>query len=119
VPFQPAFRRRIDQRLDLPGLEVDLLCRLQRVAAIDEHRRLARQHHRHAGRSGKAGQPGKPLFGRRDIFVLLLIGAGNHESGELAPRQLLAECGQPRTQRHAAFRLLKGLEVGFEHRRAV
>ena len=51
-----------------------------------------------------------------DIFVLLLIGAGNHESGQLPPRQFLAEGGQPRGQRHAAFGFFECLEMGFEHR---
>ena len=88
---QPVFRRRIGQRLDMPGLAVDLLGGLQRIAAIDENGGLARQDDRHAGRAGEAGEPGQPLFGGRDILVLLLIGAGNHESGQLPPRQLLAE----------------------------
>ena len=96
-------------------MRVDLFGRLQGVAAVDENRGLLRQHDGHAGRSGKAGQPGQPLFGRRDIFVLLLIGAGNHESGQLAPRQFLAKRGQPRGQRDAAFGLLECLEMGFEH----
>ncbi len=115
VPGQPVFRWRVDQRLDMPGLAVDLLCRLQRVAAIDEHGRLAGQHDGQTRRAGEAGQPGQPLFRGRDIFVLLLIGAGNHESGQLAARQLLAEGGQPRGQRDAAFGLLECLEMGFEH----
>ena len=51
-----------------------------------------------------------------DIFVLLLIGAGNHEAGELAARQFLAKCGQPRGQRDAAFGVFECLEMGFEHR---
>ena len=51
-----------------------------------------------------------------DILVLLLIGAGNHESRQLPPRQLLAERGQPRGQRHAAFGFFECLEMGFEHR---
>ena len=51
-----------------------------------------------------------------DIFVLLLIGAGNHESRQLAPRQLLAKCRQPRRQRHPGFGVLECLENGFEHR---
>ena len=50
-----------------------------------------------------------------DIFVLLLIGAGNHESRQLAARQFLAEGAQPGGQRHAAFGLLECLEMGFEH----
>ena len=113
---QPVFRRRIDQRLDMPGLAVDLFGGLQRVAAVDEHGGLPGQHDRHAGRAGKAGQPGQPLFGGGDIFILLLIGAGNHESGQFPPRQLLAEGGQPRGQRDAAFGLFECLEMGFEHR---
>ena len=113
---QPAFRRRIDQRLDAPRRAVDLFCRLERIAAVDEHRGRLRQNDREAGRTGKAGEPGEPLFRGRDIFVLLLIGAGNYESGQLAPRQFLAKGGQPRPQRHAAFRLFECLEISFEHR---
>ena len=112
---QPVFRRRIGQRLDMPGLAVDLFGGLQRVAAIDENGGLARQDDRHAGRAGKAGEPGQPLFGGRDIFVLLLIGAGNHESRQLPPRQLLAKGGQPGGERHTAFGFFECLEMGFEH----
>ncbi len=113
---QPVFRRRIGQRLDMPGLAVDLLGGLQRIAAIDENGGLARQHDRHAGRAGEAGQPGQPLFGGRDIFVLLLIGAGNHESGQLPPRQFLAKRGQPSGECHAAFGFFECLKMSFEHR---
>ena len=38
---QPVFRRRIGQRLDMPGLAVDLFGGLQRIAAIDENGGLA------------------------------------------------------------------------------
>ena len=41
MPRQPAFRRRIGQRLDLPGLGIDLLGGLQGIAAVDEHSGLA------------------------------------------------------------------------------
>ena len=113
---QPVFRRRIDQRLDLPGLAVDLLGGLQRVAAVDEHGGLR------VSTIAMPAEPVKPVSQASrsseggDIFVLLLIGAGNHESGELAPRQFLAECGEPRGQRDAAFGLFECLEMGFEHR---
>ena len=63
VLCQPGFRRRLDQRLDAPGLAVDLFGRLQGVAAVDENRGLLGQHDRQSGRSGKAGQPRQPLFG--------------------------------------------------------
>ena len=101
----------------MPGLAVDLLGGLQRIAAIDENGGLARQDDRHAGRTGEAGQPGQPLLGGGDILVLLLIGAGNHESGQLPPCQFLAEARQPRGQRHAAFGFFECLKMGFEHRR--
>ena len=71
-----------------------------------------------SGRAGEAGEPGEPLLRGRDIFVLLLVGAGNHESGQVAPRQLFAKGGQPCGQRHAAFGFFERLEKGFEHRRA-
>jgi hypothetical protein len=88
---QPAFRGGVDQRLDAPGMGIDLLCGLQRITAIDEYRGLPAQHDGKARRAGKAGQPGQPLFGWRDIFVLLLVGTGNHESGQFPARQLLAK----------------------------
>ncbi len=99
----------------MPGLAIDLLGGLQRVAAIDEYRGLLGQDDSRAGRTGEAGQPGQPLFRGRDILVLLLIGAGNHESRQLAPRQFLAEGGQPRAQRDTAFGVLECLEMSFEH----
>ncbi len=112
---QPVFRRRIDQRLDLPGLRIDLLARLQRIAPIDEQRGFLHQHDRKPRRSGEAGQPRQPFLGRRNIFILLLVCAGDHEAGQLPPRQFLAECGQPRRQRNAAFGFFERLEMGLEH----
>ncbi len=50
------------------------------------------------------------------IFVLLLIGARNHESRQLPPCQLLAERSQPCGKRHAALGFFECLEMGFEHR---
>src|SRR5262245_51632508 len=101
----------------MPGLAVDLLGGLQRIAAVDENGGLARQDDRQAGRTGKAGEPGQPLFGCRDILVLLLIGARNHETRQFPARQLLAENAQPRSQRDAALGFFECLEMGFEHRR--
>jgi len=47
---------------------------------------------------------------------LLLIGAGNHESRQLAARQFLAEGAQPCGQRYTAVGFFECLEVSFEHR---
>ena len=73
---QPAFGGGVDQRLDPPSLGIDLFCGLQRVAAVDEHGGFMRQHDGKPRRSGKAGEPRQPLFRRRHIFVLLLVGRG-------------------------------------------
>jgi hypothetical protein len=116
VVGEPGFRRRLDQRLDAPRIHINLFGRLQRIAAVDKHRGFLQQYDRHAGRSGEAGEPGQPLVGGRYIFVLLLIGAGNHEACQFPAQQFLAKCGQPRSQRHAAFGLFERLEMGFEHR---
>ena len=64
---------------------VDLVARLQRVAAVDEQRGARRQHDRDAGRAGEAGQPGQPLLGGRHVFVLVAVGARHDEAGEAAP----------------------------------
>ncbi|OIQ72356.1 hypothetical protein GALL_460210 [mine drainage metagenome] len=90
---EPDLGRRIHQRFDAPGFGVDLLSGLQRIAAIDEYRGLPAQHDGEAGGAGKTGQPGQPLFRWRDIFVLLPIGARDHEPGQVPPRQFFAKSG--------------------------
>jgi hypothetical protein len=50
---------------------------------------------------------------------LLLIGAGNDKAGELAPRQFLAQRGEPCGQRDAGLGFLECLEVCFKHRQPV
>ncbi len=91
---QPGLRRRLDQRRHRPCGCIDLLGRLQGVAAVDEQHRAVFQHGGEAGRAGEAGQPGQPFVRRRDIFVLLGVGARYDEAGEIAPGQLLAQRGQ-------------------------
>jgi len=112
---KPGLGRRIHQRFDAPGIGVDLLARLQRVAAVDEHRGLSGKNDRDPGRTSETGQPGQAFFRWRHVFVLLLIGARNDKSGQVAPRQFLAKRGQPRRQRHASFWFFERLEQGFEH----
>ena len=64
--------------------QIDLLCRLQRVAAVDEHRGRLHQHDRLTGRAGEAGQPGQPLGRGRDVFAQVFVCAGDDEAGEAA-----------------------------------
>src|SRR5262249_35055062 len=80
-----------------------------------EERGFARQHHGKARRSRKSGQPGQPLLARRDIFILLLVGARYDKTSEVSARQLFAQGRQPRAERNAAFGLIERLKVGFEH----
>ena len=87
----PAGRRLVDQMVDFEQAGVDLLRRLQRIAAIDKQRGALAQHDREPGRAGKAGQPCQPLAARRDIFALMLVGARHDKAVEPARRQFLAQ----------------------------
>ena len=70
--------------------------RLHGVAAVDEQRRALGQHDRGAGRAGEAGEPGEALLARRQVFVLLAIGARHDETVEAAPLEFGAQCGEMR-----------------------
>ncbi len=61
--------------LDGENFRIDLGCRLYGIAAIDEQRGALEEHHRRPGRAGEAGEPGEALLARRQIFVLLTVGA--------------------------------------------
>ena len=87
---QPALRGGVDQRLDAPGMGIDLFCGLQRISAIDEYGGLA------ISTMARPAEPVKPVSqasrsSEGAIFVLLLVGVRNHESGQFPARQLLAK----------------------------
>ncbi len=94
---------------------VDLLARLQRVAAVDEQHRALHQHDRGAGRAGEAGEPGEPLLARRHVFVLVAVGARHDEAGQSAARQLGAQRRDARRARRALGAIVERLEPGLEH----
>ena len=75
-------------------LAVDLVAHLQRVAPVDEDRRLLGQHHRRARRALEAGQPGEPLRVAADIFAHMLVGQRHDEAVEPVGLQLLAQRGE-------------------------
>ena len=91
-PFGEAVLRH---RLVLVEPAVDLVAHLQRVAAVDEHRRLVREHHRGPGRAAEPGQPGQPLGIAADVFAEVLVGDRDHEPVEPLPRQFLAQGVEP------------------------
>ena len=116
VILEPDVRRRIDQVLDRKNRAVDLIARLERVAAVDEQRRTVGEHDCHAGRAGKPGEPFEPLVRRRHSFVLLLVRTRQHEAVEPAPRELGAQRGNPRGDVFARRLVyVKGLELRLEH----
>ena len=88
---QPLVGRVLDQMLDGEDALVDLRIGLHGVAAVDEHGGLVVQHDRGAGRAGEAGEPGEPLFARRQIFVLLAVGARHDEAVEPAALEFGAQ----------------------------
>ena len=71
--------------LDREDVGVDLIAHLQRIAPVDEDHGAVGEHDRDAGRTGEAGEPGEALFRRRQIFVLIAVGARDDEAGEAAP----------------------------------
>ena len=87
----PSRRRLVDQMVDLKEIAVDLLRRLQGIAAIDKQRGAFAQHHRQPGGTGKAGQPGEALATRRHVFALVLVRARHDEPVEPAHRKLPAQ----------------------------
>ena len=70
---------------------IDLRRGLQRVAAVDEERRLVAEDHGRAGGAGEAGEPGEPLGVRGHVLPLVLVGARDHEPGKSPARQLRAQ----------------------------
>ena len=88
--LEPLRGARLGHRLIAP-LAVDLAAHLQRVASVDEDRRLLGKHHRRAGRALEAGQPSEALGVAPDIFAHMLVGERDDEPVELLGLELLAE----------------------------
>ena len=93
---QPLRDRVFFRRQHGEGLGVHLFAGLNRVAAVDEKRRLVAQDDGETGAAGKAGEPGQPLLAGRDIFVLVRVGAGNQEAVEFLRAQARAQPFQAR-----------------------
>ncbi len=91
ILLEPLVRRTLGNVLDGENLVVDLGCRLHRVAAVGEQHRAFVEHNRRAGRAGEAGEPGQPFLARRQIFVLLAVGARHEEAVEPAPLEFGAQ----------------------------
>jgi hypothetical protein len=96
VGRNPVRRRVVGQVLRLEQGPVGLIANLQRIAPIDEDRRLVGQYHRQAGRSGETGQPGQPLRAPGYILALMLVGARHQETVELPTLELGPQGRQPR-----------------------
>ena len=116
ILFEPLVRRRVHQMLDGEEFRIDLRRRLHGVAAVHEQRGALGQHDGGAGRAGEAGEPGKPLLARRQIFVLLAVGARHHKAVKPAPLEFGAQWGEARRRRRRFARIVEGLETGLEHR---
>ena len=109
--LDPLVERRVGQVHDLEQAGVDLLARLQRVAAVDEQRRAVGEHDGAAGRAGEAGDPGEPLVGRRHVFVLVAVGARHDEAVETLPAELGAQRRDARAARGSVGGLVERLKA--------
>ena len=94
---------------------VDLGVGLHGVAAVDEDGGALGEHDRAARRAGEAGQPGQPFLARRQVFILLPVGAGYDKAVESAAREFLAQGRDPSRALGAFALVIEGLEMGFEH----
>lgn len=108
-------RRRLDHVHDLEQRGVQLFACLQRITPIGEQHAAFHEQDGNAGGAGKSSEPGEPLLGRRYIFVLLAVGSGDNEAGEVAARQLGAQGVHARRARGRLGRVIERLEFGFEH----
>src|SRR6478672_581176 len=78
---------------------IDLLARLDGVAAVGEQHRLVGGDDGEAGRSAEAGEPAQPLGGGRDIFALELVAARHGIGVEAKLLHLLANSGYALTRK--------------------
>ena len=93
--------------LDGEDRPVDLLARLQRVAAVDEQNGAIHQHNGSAGRAGEAGEPSEPPLAGRHIFVLMAVGARHDKAGQIAPREFRAQGRDARAALRSLARVLE------------
>ncbi len=73
------------------------------------------QYDAEAGRTGEAGEPGKALFGRRHIFVLVAVGARHQEAVMTAAFEFGARCGDPLGGSRSIRLVLEGLVKALTH----
>ncbi len=117
--LDPLMRGRLDEVRDFEQRSVDLIARLQGVAAVDEQHGPVEKHDCRAGRSGEAREPREPLFRGRHILVLVRVGAGQHEARQSAALELCPQGRHPRGGRFAGRGVVKGLELGLKHLSAI
>ena len=89
--LEPLRGARLRHRLVAPFGRADLASDLERVAPVDEDRRLLGKHDGRAGRALEACQPGEALGVASDIFAHMLVGERDDEPVELLGLQLLAK----------------------------
>jgi hypothetical protein len=112
VLFDPGAGRGLDDIDHSEQGGVSLRRRLQRVAPVCEQHRAVGQHDGKAGRASEAGDIGQPFLARGHIFVLVAVGARQHEAVEVTLLQFGAQGGHPRRGVGGVRRLFKGLELG-------
>ena len=115
IAVDPAGGWCLDDMLDGEQGAVDLLARLQGVAAVDEQHRAFHHHDGGTGGAGETAEPGEPLLACRQVFVLVAVGARQDEPGQPAACELRAQRGDARSAFGTPGAILERLVVSFEH----
>ena len=106
--------RLIDRMDDGENRRIELLARLDGVAAVGEQRRLVLGDDAQARRSAEAGEPAQPLRGGRDIFALKLVAARHDIGVEAKLLHFLANSGYSFTRKLWLGSIVEGLEHGVD-----
>ena len=91
VRFQPGRHAAVHGISDLEQANIDLVWRLQSIAAVDEQSGLILHHHRRTGRASEAGGPGQAVVGVRQVLVVVLVLVRNDETVQTLSRHALAD----------------------------
>ena len=89
---------------------IDLLCRLDRVAAVDNESCLVPQNDGGAGGSGEAGEPGQALGALWHVLALMLVRARHDEAVKTTANEFVPQSADVLRTLIGGGRIVESLE---------